>query len=292
MIRGLPPTMVSGPIRPNRARQGDSEEDRVDSSQGGTLVRRQRERDVVVWTLQRPEALNAMNRPLLQALAQEVEAARPDRSLRCAIVTGEGSKAFSAGADLKERRGMSLEETRQYVHLIRTTFDAVACLPFPTIAAVNGVAFGGGLELALACDLRLLADHAQVGLTEVAVGIMPGAGGTQRLPQLVGVARAKELIFAARRVSATEAHAMGLANRVVPAAELGSAAMEMAQQIAANAPLAVRGAKHAIDTGLDVGLAAGIEVEAAAYALLLPTEDRLEGLAAFAEKRRPKYRGE
>lgn len=285
--------MVSEPIwLPPVPARAIPEEDNVGSSRGDTLVRCQREGSLLLWTLERPEALNALNRPLLEKLIGEAETARHDREIRCAIVTGEGSKAFSAGADLKERRSMTLDETRQYVHLIRSTCDAISRLPFPTIAAVNGVAFGGGLELALACDLRILADHAQVGLTEVSIGVMPGAGGTQRLPRLVGVARAKEMIFAARRVSAAEALAMGLANRVVPEAELQRTAMELAQQMAANAPLAVRAAKHAIDAGLEAGLAAGIDVEAAAYALLLPTRDRLEGLAAFAEKRAPQYRGE
>lgn len=187
---------------------------------------------------------------------------------------------------------MTLDETRAYVHLIRTTFDAVARLPFPTIAAVNGVAVGGGLELALACDLRILASHATVGLTEVGVGIMPGAGGTQRLPRLVGIARAKEMIFTARRLDADEALRIGLANRVVPAQELMTAARDLARRIAEQAPIAVRQSKHAIDAGLDCDLAAGLDIEAAAHARLLPTKDRLEGLAAFAEKRQPVYRGE
>jgi enoyl-CoA hydratase/carnithine racemase len=285
--------MVCEPIRCDRqARQGDAEEDIVGSSQPGALVRRQKEGSVLIWTLARPEALNAMNRPLLETLTQEAAGARHDGSVRCAIVTGEGDKAFSAGADLKERRGLTLDETRQYIHLIRSTFDAISRLPFPTIAALNGVAFGGGLELALACDLRLFADHVQVGLTETRVGIMPAAGGTQRLPRLVGIARAKELIFAAKRLNAAEALEMGLANKVVPAEQLLPAALEMAQQIAANAPLAVRAAKHAIDAGYEAGLAAAIDIESAAYGLLLPTKDRLEGLAAFAEKRPPQYRGE
>ncbi len=256
------------------------------------LVGTRREDQIVVWTLNRPAAMNAMNRPLLDALAHELETLRQEASVRCLVITGEGDRAFSAGADLKERRGMSQDETRRYLELLRATFDGIARLPFPTLAAVNGVAFGGGLELMLACDLRLLADHAQVGLTEVSVGIMPGAGGTQRLPRLVGMARAKEIVFTARRVSAAEALVMGLANQVVPLAELAAASLELARKIAANAPLAVRAAKHALDTGLDAGLAAGLEIEAAAYALLLPTRDRLEGLAAFAEKRTPRYRGE
>jgi enoyl-CoA hydratase/carnithine racemase len=247
-----------------------------------------------VWrlTLNRPEALNAFDRPLLGRLGAEVAAIRSDRTVRCLIVTGAGAKAFSAGADLKERRGMTLEETRQYVHLIRTTFDAVARLPFPTIAAINGVAFGGGMELALACDLRLMAEPAEVGLTEVAVGIMPGAGGTQRLPRLVGPTRAKDMIFTARRIGAVEAERIGLVNAVVPAERLAAAALELAQRVAAQAPLAVRQAKHAIDAGLDVGLASGLDIEAVAYSRLVTTQDRVEGLAAFAEKRKPIYRGE
>ena len=248
--------------------------------------------DVRRLTLNRPEALNAFDRPLLGCLHAEVAAIRSDSSVRCLIVTGAGAKAFSAGADLKERRGMTLEETRHYVHLIRTTFDAVARLPFPTIAAINGVAFGGGMELALACDLRLMAEHAEVGLTEVAVGIMPGAGGTQRLPRLVGSTRAKEMIFTARRITALEAERIGLVNAVVPAERLASAALELAQRVAAQAPLAVRQSKHAIDAGLDVGLASGLDIEAAAYSRLVTTRDRVEGLAAFAEKRKPIYRGE
>ncbi len=257
-----------------------------------SLIQSNREGHVLTWMLHRPEALNAMNRPLLSALARAVATARQDHSIRCAIVTGSGERAFSAGADLRERRGMSLAEVEAYLELIRGTFAAVASLPFPTLAALNGVAFGGGFELALACDLRLLAAEAEVGLTEVGVGIMPGAGGSVRLSRLVGSARAKEMIFSARRIAAPEALQMGLANAVVSGAALQDAARELAARIAANAPLAVRAAKHAIDAALDAELAAGLDIEAAAYATLLPTRDRLEGLAAFAEKRQPHYRGE
>jgi len=256
------------------------------------LVLVTREEDIVTWTLQRPEALNAFNRPLLETLLAAVEAATRDRTVRCAIVTGSGTKAFSAGADLKERRGMTLDDTRDFVRLISRTFETVARTPFPTIAAVNGVAFGGGLELALACDLRVASDGAKLGLTEVSVGIMPGAGGTQRLPRLVGPARAKELILAARRIDSTEALAIGLVNRVAPAATLLDVARGLAREIAAHAPLAVRQSKHAIDVGFDAGLAAGLEIEQKSYEPLLGTRDRLEGLAAFAEKRPPRYTGE
>ena len=257
-----------------------------------SFVHSERDQDVLMWTLQRPEAMNALDRPLLRELLATAETARRDPSIRAGILTGAGDRAFSAGADLKERRGMSMDEVRSYLTLIRDTMNAIARLPVPTIAAVNGAAFGGGFELMLACDLRLLAAHAQVGLTEVRVGIMPGAGGTQRLPRLVGVARAKELIFSARRLDAAEALQLGLANRVVPGAALLDAARALAAEIAANAPLAVRAAKQAIEAGFDTGLDRGLEIEAAAYAPLLPTRDRLEGLQAFAEKRPPRYRGE
>ena len=261
-------------------------------STAAPLVVTSRAEDVVTWTLNRPDALNAFNRALLEALLGAVDAAHGDRSVRAAIVTAAGDKAFSAGADLKERKGMTLDETRAFVRLISRAFDAVARLPFPTIAAVNGVAFGGGMELLLACDLRVFAATARCGLTEVAVGIMPGAGGTRRLPRIVGLARAKEMIFTARRIDATEALACGLANRVVPAPELLRTAQALAREIAVNAPLAVRQAKHALDVGFEVGLATGLDVEQKAYEPLLHTTDRLEGLQAFADKRPPVYRGE
>jgi enoyl-CoA hydratase/carnithine racemase len=256
------------------------------------LVRVERDGDVVTWTLNRPEALNAFDTRLLVALGQAVETARADRTIRAVVVTGAGTKAFSAGADLKERRGMTLDEARAFVRLISATFDAVAHLPCPTIAAVNGVAFGGGMELLLACDLRVLGAHASIGLTETSVGIMPGAGGTQRLPRLVGPARAKELVFTARRLDAAEALAWGIANRVVPAADVLPAAHDLAREVARNAPLAVRQAKQALDAAADVALAAGLEIEQQAYEPLLQTRDRVEGLQAFADKRPPVYRGE
>ena len=256
------------------------------------LVLIARDGDIVTWTLNRPVALNAFDRALLAALGDAAAAVVADRSVRSVIVTGAGDKAFSAGADLKERKGMSIDESRAFVRSISATFDAVARVPCPTIAAVNGAAFGGGMELLLACDLRVIAEHAQIGLTETAVGIMPGAGGTQRLPRLIGATRAKEMVFTARRLDAATALAWGLANRVVPAAEVMSAARELATAIAGNAPLAVRQAKFALDAAADVAVAAGLAIEQKAYEPLLHTHDRVEGLQAFAEKRPPSFRGE
>ena len=179
-----------------------------------------------------------------------------------------------------------------FVRNIRALMDDVEALPQPTIAVVNGFALGGGTELMLACDLRVAAAHAQMGLTETTLAIIPGAGGTQRLPRLVGKSRAKDLILTGRKIDAGEAERIGLVNRVAPAVGLRARALELAACIAANGPVAVRAAKAAIDQGCEVSLAEGLEIEARCYERVLPTRDRLEALAAFAEKRRPVYQGE
>lgn len=187
---------------------------------------------------------------------------------------------------------MPQEQVQQYIKTIRDTFSELEKLPKPIIAVINGLALGGGTELALACDIRVMSETAQMGLTETALGIIPGAGGTQRLPRLVGKGIAKELIFTARRVKPDEALAIGLVNRVVSPDVLMETALQMAHDISANAPLALAQAKFAIDCGMEVDLASGLQVESNAYQLLVPTKDRLEGLQAFQEKRKPVYRGE
>jgi enoyl-CoA hydratase/carnithine racemase len=169
--------------------------------------------------------------------------------------------------------------------------DDLEALPQPTIGAINGVAFGGGCELLLACDLRVAAPHAELGLTETALAIIPGAGGTQRLPRLIGKARAKELVLTAKKLGAERAERIGLVNEIAPAGRLLERALELASAIAANGPVAVRAAKRAIDQGSEEPLARGLETEARCYELVLPTEDRLEALRAFAEKRKPRYLG-
>jgi methylglutaconyl-CoA hydratase len=178
-----------------------------------------------------------------------------------------------------------------FVANIRALMDDVERLPQPTIAVVNGFAFGGGTELMLACDLRVAAEEARFGLTEVTLAIIPGAGGTQRLPRLVGKSRAKDLILTGRKLDAAEALHMGLVNRCVPRAELSKHAADLAAEIASNGPVAVRAAKQAIDRGGDAPMPRGLEIEAECYGLVLPTQDRLEALAAFAEKRRPEFQG-
>lgn len=247
---------------------------------------------VGVVTLDRPDVFNCLNLETLTALRKLIAELARDRSTRVVIVTGAGDKAFCSGADLKERRGMSPEQVEVYIRTIRDTFSELEKLQKPVIAALNGLALGGGTELALACDLRIMSEQAQMGLTETSLGIIPGAGGTQRLPRLVGKGIAKELIFTARRIFPAEALAIGLVNRVVPHDQLMNVSMELAAQIASNAPLALAQAKFAIDCGSEVELATGLMMESNAYQLLVPTKDRLEGLAAFAEKRKPIYRGE
>lgn len=247
----------------------------------------------VAWiTLNRPEAANALSVTLLNELQQLVQELKFSKNVRTVIVTGSGEKVFCAGADLKERAGMNETQVRQTVALIRDTINAFEQLPQPVICALNGSAFGGGLELALACDIRIAADHALLGLTETSLAIIPGAGGTQRLPRLVGVGKAKELIFTAKRISAAEALDIGLVEHVVPREQLFAKANELAQQIAQNGPIAVVQAKLAINRGLDVDLSTGLKIEQMAYEVTIPTKDRLEALAAFKEKRTPVYKGE
>jgi len=249
-------------------------------------------RDGVAFvTLNRPEAANAFSRALINELGAALSSLRDEGAVRAVVLTGAGDKAFSAGADLKERRGMSLDDTRAFVRELNRLMDQVAAFPRPVIAAINGVAFGGGLELALACDIRLAADRAEVGLTETRLGIIPGAGGTQRLPRLTGVAVAKELILTGRRIGAARARELGIVAEVVPAADLPAAAARLAADVAACGPLALSQAKLAIDGGLDLPLAAGLALEQSCYEVVLGSDDRNEGLAAFAEKRPPAFKG-
>ena len=246
---------------------------------------------ICTLTINRPESLNALNGELVSQLWHTCYELRHDDSVRVVILTAAGDKAFCAGADLKERQGMDEAAVRKRIDDYRGCFDALASLPKPTICAINGYAFGGGLELALACDLRVVAEDTKVGLTELRLGIIPGAGGTQRLARLVGAARAKELVFTAARITGKRAEALGIANYAVPADDVLKQARDLAEQMLLCAPVALRQAKLAIDTGLQVDLSSGLALESCAYAVTLPTEDRLEGLAAFREKRKPNFQG-
>lgn len=244
----------------------------------------------LILTINRPEVHNALCYPMITEF-REILQRLHHSSFRVLIITGAGDKAFCAGADLKERENMSDSEVLQFIDTIRDTFQVLANLSVPTIAAINGAAFGGGLELAMACDLRLAANHARLGLTEVSLGIIPGAGGTQRLARLLGPAKAKELIFTAARISAEEGEKLGLINHVYAAVELLQRAQELAATIARQAPLAIAQAKAAINRGLNMSLDDGLHWETCCYRHLIKTSDRREGLIAFKEKRTPQFQG-
>ncbi|MBN2333789.1 MAG: enoyl-CoA hydratase/isomerase family protein [Deltaproteobacteria bacterium] len=247
---------------------------------------------VLLITLNRPESMNSLNRELLGSLADVVKEIAFDRDVRVVVITGAGEKSFCSGADLKERATMSPAEVKQYIYNIRNTFTMVENLPKPVIAAINGFAFGGGTELAMAADIRIAAPNAVMGLTETSLGIIPGAGGTQRLARLVGKGKAKELVFLAQRLKASEALEIGLVNRVAAEGKLLDEALEMAAKINENAPIALEMAKYAINHGSEVDLASGLALESNCYAVTIPTKDRQEGLLAFREKRKPVYIGE
>ncbi len=247
---------------------------------------------VEIWTVDGEARRNALSRAMIAGLLENLARVRDDRALRCVVVTGKGDKAFCAGADLKERAGMSAEEVHAFHRSLRDAFRAIEAAPQAFVAAMNGAALGGGLELALACDLRVAVEGAEMGLPEVGLGIIPGAGGTVRLPRAIGVARAKELILTGRRVSASEALSMGLVSRVAPAGRLLEVALDLAGMVARNAPISIRQAKRAVDGGLHLDLDSALDHENRMYQDCLTTKDRVEALRAFAEKRRPIFTGE
>jgi enoyl-CoA hydratase/carnithine racemase len=255
-------------------------------------VRVERRLGLAIVILDRPERMNAMSRKMLDELGRIGEELSQDDSLRAVVITGSGNQAFCAGADLKERRAMSDDEVRDHLRVHREKLAWIEPFPSPVIAAINGVALGGGLELAMLCDLRVAAEHAIVGLPETSLGIIPGAGGTQRLPRIIGEARAKELILLGRRISAAHALAVGLVNRVSrPGANVLDDTIEWIRPIIEGAPLAQRAALAAIDSSRILSLEAGLDAEASLYDTCLQSEDRREALNAFADKRKPVFKG-
>jgi enoyl-CoA hydratase/carnithine racemase len=247
---------------------------------------------VQVVTLNRPQVLNAistlMGRELRAFFRDFDHSQEPD--VRVVILTGSGERAFCAGADLKERRGMDETTWRRQHVIFEEAFEAIWRFPVPVIAAVNGVALGGGCEMALSCDMIVAVEEASFAQPEVKRGIVPGGGGTQRLPRRIGIGRAKELIFSGDAIDAKTALAWGLANRVVPRAQLLQEAQKLAASIAANGPIAVRQAKKAIDRGYDLSLETGLVLEVEAYNSAMASEDRREGIDAFNEKRPPNFK--
>jgi len=249
------------------------------------------ENQIAVLTLNRPDVMNSFNFALLHALQVEIEAIDGDPDIRVVIIIGAGEKAFSAGADLKERRSYTPEQVKEFIYTIRNLFTRIEYMRKPAIAAVNGVALGGGTELAMACDIRIASRSATMGQTETRLAIIPGAGGTQRLPRLVGKGVAKEMIFTGRRVGAEEALQIGLVNKICEPGDLLTEAERMAGMICETGPIAIEQAKYAINYGMETDLHTGLAIESNAYWVCIPTEDRLEGLAAFREKRKPVYKG-
>lgn len=247
---------------------------------------------IAIVKLNRPQALNALSTELLVELNQCLTEINEDSSIRVVILSANGEKAFCVGADLKERKQMPEHKVLHAVQLIGQTIANLEALPQPVIAAMNGAAFGGGLEMALACDIRIAKNGIKLGLTETSLAIIPGAGGTQRLTRLIGISKAKELIYTARRIDAEEAKVLGIVDYVVESEELLPKAVLLAEEMSKNGPLALIQAKKAINQGIEVPLSTGLQIESLAYSALIPTKDRLEGLKSFEEKRPPVYKGE
>ncbi len=239
--------------------------------------------------LERPP-MNALNTQVQEELREAATAAAGDDAVRAVVVWG-GEKVFAAGADITEFTTVSYQAMVGRAAALSGAFDAVARIPKPVVAAVTGFALGGGCELALACDWRVVAEDAKLGQPEIRLGIIPGAGGTQRLARLIGPARAKDLIFSGRMVEAEEALRIGLADRVVPADRVYAAAVELIKPYVTGPALALRAAKQAVDAGLSMDLAAGLALESHLFAGLFATDDRVEGTTAFVEKRKPKFTG-
>lgn len=247
--------------------------------------------DIGILTVNRPDKLNAISNELTSEFSSLLYELEKDDKLRVLVITGAGDKAFVAGADIQElvdrdaRMGRRVSRERQEI------FSRIENLPVPVIAAVNGYALGGGLELALACNIRVCSEKAQFGAPEVKLGIIPGDGGTQRLPRLVGLGRAMEMILTGEFIDAQEAYRIGLVNKVVPLEELMNTAMELAQKMASRPPLAVRYAKEAVNRSQEGDAASGFALESYLHALTCTTEDKKEGVAAFLEKRKGKFKG-
>jgi methylglutaconyl-CoA hydratase len=248
---------------------------------------------VGILTIDRDSRLNALSRATLYALGRLGKELVDDPTVRAIVVTGAGTRAFCAGADLKERQGFTLDDVRHQVGLYRSQLGVLDTSPKPVVAALNGVALGGGLELALVCDLRVAAAHAVLALPETSLGIIPGAGGTQRLARVIGEGRAVEMITLGRRLSAAEALSFGLVNHVVAEGQnLLDATIAWLAPIAEGAPIAQAAALKAIRASYEVPLERGLELESVYYEETLRSKDRNEALAAFAEKRKPVFRGE
>lgn len=249
------------------------------------FIRFEKQGDIAIITVDREKALNALNKQALQEIIAAADMVNPDE-VRCVIITGAGKKAFVAGADIREMKDISQEEGRELAILGNACMRAVETIPVPTIAAVNGYALGGGCELACACDIRIGSENAVFGQPETGIGITPLFGGTQRLPRIVGLGKAKEIIFSGLRIDAQESKRIGLLNEVYSIEELMDKAMEMARKITANAPIGVRRAKAAINEGMQVGIEEAMQIEIGHAAVCFGTQDQHNAMNAFVEKRK------
>lgn len=246
---------------------------------------------VRLLTIDGEPQLNVLSRALVAELGEQARAAAADPSVRAVVITGKGAKAFCAGANLKERTGWTEDDVRRWLVELHAGLREIERCPKPWIAAINGLALGGGCELALACDLRVIDPGAQLGLTEVRIGIIPGGGGTVRLARVIGLGRARDVVLTARRVPAAEALQLGMVNRVSAPEKSVEGALELGNEIAQNAPVAVAAAKASLEEAWDLELQAALDRERAWYEKPLLSEDRLEGLKAFAERRAPRWQG-
>ncbi len=246
---------------------------------------------LVQMILNRHNGKNSFSKKFLEDIGNAIQGFKNDKNIRVLIIKSNVPGVFCAGADLKERATMPESEVEGFVDKLRGTFTAIENLPFPTIAAIEGAALGGGLELAMSCDLRIAGTKALIGLPETSLAIIPGAGGTQRLPRIIGAAKAKELIFLSKKLNSTEAFNIGLITESVDEGKASNRANEIASAIAEKGPIAIRMAKKAINDGMQVDITSSFQVEKQCYAQVIKTNDRKEGLKAFIEKRKPQYNG-
>lgn len=255
------------------------------------LILYEKDEAVATITLNRPETLNAFSREVVEEVLQALEDVKNDENVRVVVLTGAGEKAFSAGADIKAMIGMNALRARDLSLMGEKLCLALENLEKPVVAALNGYALGGGLEVAMACDLRIASENARMGQTEINIGLIPGWGGTQRLTRLIGRTKAKELVFTGRMIDAKTAEQLGIVNMVVPADKFRETVRQFALDLAAKAPVAIKVAKELINKGADIGLHSALALEREGFGVVASTEDLQEGVKAFTEKRKPAFKG-
>jgi len=247
--------------------------------------------EIGIITINRPQQLNALNSEVFSELHKVIKHINEDKNIKVAIITGSGDKAFAAGTDIKEMQHMSSLEAREHAFLGGEAINGVENSIKPVIAAVNGFALGGGCELSMACDLRIASDRAKFGQPEINLGVIPGSGGTQRLPRLIGICRAKELLFTGKMINADEAYRIGLINKVVLHKDLMEETIKIARNIAAKSPIAIKMAKTSVNKGIHMDLPTALDFEIELFSLCFSTDDQKEGFEAFLEKRSPAFKG-